>query len=199
LAANDYHFVSRWRVASAGLREVYEVLADAASLPRWWPALYLDVLEIQPGDERQVGKVIRIEARGGWLPYKLNWHFNVTDSDPPNGFGLKAWGDFEGTGRWTLVQDGPDVVITYDWRIRARKPFLKYTSVLFKPLFALNHDLAMKKGEQSLRLEVLRRRVTTESDRAAVAPPPAPPPTIPAPSLYLGGVLLTLLLLRRRR
>jgi hypothetical protein len=185
-------------VPNAAVQEVYDILADAVSLPRWWPALYLDVLEIQSGGPDQVDKVIRIAAKGGWLPYKLNWHFVVTDSDPPNGFGLKAWGDFDGTGRWTLAQDGDDVDITYDWRIKAEKPFLKYTSALLKPLFAVNHDWAMKKGEESLRLEVLRRRASSDAERARVPAPPPPPPTIPAPALY-GGILLALLVLNGRR
>jgi hypothetical protein len=197
--ANDYHFVSHWRVPNASMRDVYDILADATSLPRWWPALYLDVLEIQPGGTDQVDKVIRIAAKGGWLPYKLNWHFTVTDSDPPHGFGLKAWGDFDGTGRWTLTQEGAGVAITYDWRIKAEKPLLKYTSALFKPLFAVNHDWAMKKGEQSLRLEVLRRRAVTDAERAAVPAPPPPSPTLPAPALYGAAALLLLLFVRRRR
>ena len=199
MAANDYHFVSHWRVPNATLQQVYDVLADAVSLPRWWPALYLDVLEIQSGGPDQVDKVIRIAAKGGWLPYKLNWHFVVTDSDPPNGFGLKAWGDFDGTGRWLLVQDGSDVSITYDWRIKAQKPFLKYTSALLKPLFAINHYWAMRKGEESLRLEVQRRAAASDAERASVPAPPPPSPTIPSPALYGAAFLLAFLLLNRRR
>ena len=37
MAANDYHFITTWRVPGT-TREVSEVLADAADLPRWWPS-----------------------------------------------------------------------------------------------------------------------------------------------------------------
>lgn len=199
MPTNEYHFISHWRVPNASAEEVYDILADAKSLPQWWPALYLDVLEIQPGRADQVDKVIRIEAKGGWLPYKLNWHFTVTDSDPPRGFGLKAWGDFDGTGRWTIAQDRAAVAITYDWRIKAEKPLLKYTSALFKPLFAVNHNWAMKKGEESLRLEVQRRRAPTEAERANVPAPPQPTPTLPAPALVGIGVLAAIFVAQRAR
>ncbi len=197
LPANDYHFITHWRVPGKA-QEVYDILAEAKDLPRWWPSVYLDVLEIQSGGPDQVDKVVRIEAKG-WLPYKLNWHFAVTDSDPPNGFGLKAWGDLEGTGRWTLVQDGDFVNVTYDWDVRGQKPLLRYTSKLLKPFFAVNHDWAMRKGEESLKLELRRRGAKFPIERVAVPPPPGPTPMPPAPLVLGLGVLVAVLVLRPRR
>jgi hypothetical protein len=74
---------------------------------------------------------------------------------------------------WTLRQDGPYAEVEYDWRVRADKPVLRYGSFIFKPIFAANHRWAMERGEQSLRLEVLRRHARTPAERALV---PAPPP-----------------------
>src|SRR5438046_10102971 len=51
--ANDYHFVTHWRVQGS-IDEVAAILGDAPSLQRWWPAVYLDVKEIEPPDERGV-------------------------------------------------------------------------------------------------------------------------------------------------
>ena len=69
-----------------------------------------------------------------------------------------AWGDFDGTGRWTFEQDGAFVNITYDWNIRAEKPLLRYLSFLMKPIFAANHRWAMAQGEACLRQELARLR-----------------------------------------
>ena len=69
-------------------------------------------------------------------------------------------------------QDGPEVVITYDWQVSAAKPLLRRLSWLLKPVFSANHRWAMERGEESLRLE-LRRRRSAGSDRPAVPPPPA--------------------------
>jgi uncharacterized protein YndB with AHSA1/START domain len=195
--ANDYHFVTRWRVRAAR-EEVFDILEDAKSLPQWWPSVYLDVLEIQSGGPDRKDMVVRVQAKG-WLPVKLNWHFAVTESDPPQRLALKAWGDLEGTGLWTLTQDGDFVDITYDWRVSGRKPVLRYTSALFKPLFSHSHHWAMAKGEESLKLELERRRAKSTEDRALVPAAPGPVPMPPAPLVLGVGLLVTLFVLGRAR
>jgi hypothetical protein len=170
MASNEYVFVTRWRVEGT-VEEVAAVLADTEGLRRWWPAVYLDVREVAPGDERGVGREVALHTRG-WLPYTLRWNFRVSDVYYPHGFGIEASGDFVGTGRWTLAQDGPWVEVTYDWRIRAEKPLLRRLSWVLKPLFSANHRWAMARGEESLKLELARRRAATPQARAAVPPPP---------------------------
>lgn len=171
-AANEYHFVSRWRVEGTR-EEVAAVLGDAADLARWWPAVYLAVRVLEPGDALGVGKVVDLYTKG-WLPYTLRWRFRVTRSNPPDGFALEAEGDFVGRGEWTFCQDGEHVDIAYDWRIRADKPLLRRLSFVMKPIFAFNHRWAMARGEESLKLELARRRAATPEARAAVPQPPGP-------------------------
>jgi hypothetical protein len=169
-ASNDYAFVTIWRVAG-DVDEVTAILGDGEGLPRWWPAVYLDVRPIRPGDEHGVGRVLELYTKG-WLPYTLRWTLTITEPITRNGFALSADGDLVGTGRWAFAQDGPEVVITYEWKVSASKPLLRRLSWLFKPAFAANHRWAMAKGEQSLRLELRRRRATTDEQRAAIPPPP---------------------------
>jgi len=66
-----------------------------------------------------------------------------------------------GRGIWTLVQDGEWVNVTYDWKIQATKPLLRRLSFLLKPIFAANHHWAMRKGDESLKLELERRHART--------------------------------------
>jgi len=167
---NEYVFVTRWRV-EASIEEVTQVLADAEALPRWWPSVYLEVRKRADG-------VVDLFTKG-WLPYTLRWQFRLTDDRSPNGFSLEARGDLVGRGKWTLRQDGPYADVIYDWRVRADKPLLRYGSFVFKPLFAANHRWAMARGEESLRLELLRRRAKTPAERAAIPEPP--PPTFMRP------------------
>jgi hypothetical protein len=169
---NEYHFLSRWRVAGT-VGEVSDVLGDPMELTRWWPAVYLDAEELARPDSRGVGRRVRLLTKG-WLPYTLRWEFVVSESLYPNGFTLDASGDFIGRGVWTFAQDGPFVDIVYDWRIRAEKPLLKSLSGILRPLFEANHRWAMRQGEESLDLELRRRRAATEATRAAVPPPPGP-------------------------
>ena len=170
--SNEYHFVTRWRVEGTA-DEVAGVLRDAESLGRWWPSVYLDVRVLEPGDEAGVGKVVALHTKG-WLPYTLRWQFRVTESDFPRGFALEASGDFEGCGRWTFEQRGAHVDVTYDWRVRADKPILRTLSFILKPVFSANHHWAMRRGEESLRLELARRRAPTPADAARVPRPPGP-------------------------
>lgn len=184
MALNNYHFITHWRI-QATVDEVTTVLGDVMGLPRWWPAVYLDVQELTPGDANGLGRVIDLYTKG-WLPYTLRWRFTITEVVPPQRIVLRADGDFIGRGIWTLVADGAWVNVTYDWQITARKPLLRALSFLFKPIFAANHHWAMRQGEESLRLEVARRRATTAAERQQLPKPPGPTPTtLPAFLRYL--------------
>ncbi len=168
----DYRFVTRWRVRGQ-ITDVADVISDAEGLPRWWPAVYLDVRELEAGEPSGVGKVIDLYTRG-WLPYTLRWRFRVTESDYPANLAIEATGDFSGAGRWTFAQDGDFTDVTYDWRIRANKPLLRRLSWLMKPIFSANHRWAMARGRESLELELARCTAATVEARLRVPDPPGP-------------------------
>jgi hypothetical protein len=170
MANNDYHFITCWRIEGT-VNDVADVLKKAAELPRWWPSVYLDVQELEPGDQEGVGKVVSLHTKG-WLPYTLRWQFRVTESRYPHGFSLEAWGDFNGRGIWTFEQEGKWVNVTYDWKITADKPLLKTLSFILKPIFSANHRWAMARGEESLKLEMARRRASTPHELTLIPPPP---------------------------
>jgi len=198
MTSNDYHFITTWRVP-ATVEEVLDILRDGEDLPRWWPAVYLAVKELAPGDARGVGKVVDLYTKG-WLPYTLRWQFRVTEVSA-QGFSLEAWGDFVGRGIWTLRQDGPEAVVTYDWKISADKPLLRNLSFLMKPIFSANHQWAMRMGERSLLLELARRHARSGIERAMLPAPPGPTRWWPGPALLLAGaaVMVGYLLLRPSR
>ncbi len=156
MPANDYHFVSRWRVEGT-VEEVFAAFENPADLAVWWPVVYLRVEVTEPGDDRGIGRTARLVTQG-ILPYRLRWTLRVTDSRKPYGFALDATGDFNGRGEWTFEQDGRFVNATFDWRVRADKPLVRALSFLLKPLFGWNHRWAMAKGEASLSRELARRR-----------------------------------------
>jgi hypothetical protein len=172
MAAHDYHFVTRWRVEGT-CGEVADVIGAPLDLPRWWPAVYLDVTEITPLDEWGLGGRVRLTTKG-WLPYTLTWDFVVTESDYPNRLGIHVSGDFVGRGLWTFEQDGAFVNVTFDWLVAAEKPLLRRLSAAVKPVFEANHRWAMSQGEESLKLELARRRAGDDESARAVPPPPGP-------------------------
>ena len=198
--SNRYAFVTRWRVAGT-CGEIADVLGDPLELPRWWPSVYLGVAETQPPDASGLHRRVRLHTKG-WLPYTLTWEFELVESRYPYGFALVATGDFDGRGVWTFEQDGAFVDITYDWRLSAEKPMLRQLSFLLKPVFEANHRWAMAQGEESLKLELARRRATSDSARAAIPAPPGP--VTYAGAAIIGGAVvigagLGYLMLRSRR
>lgn len=176
MASNSYHFIDRWRVAGE-VKEVADILEDVLSLPRWWGSVYFDVAELEPGGEHGIGRLVRLRA-GGWLPYTLRIDFRTIESRYPHGFSMDASGDLEGRGIWTFEQDGKFVNVTYDWTISANKPIVEKLSFLLKPIFRSNHNWTMNRGEESLTLELLRRRAKSAEELNRVPPPPQPSLTV---------------------
>jgi hypothetical protein len=172
MTSNDYAFVTRWRVEGT----VAEVVMPCSATPRrsraGGPPSTWKCTCSCPAMRPVWGRTVELLTQG-WLPYRLRWRI-VTTEVRADGFALDASGDFEGRGVWGFVQAGAAVDITYDWRIRARKPLLRSLSWLLKPVFAANHRWAMARGEESLALELQRRRARTDSERAGIPEPPPP-------------------------
>jgi hypothetical protein len=194
MPANAYHFVSHWRVQGT-VNEVAAILSDAPSLGVWWGSVYSNV-RVSDG-----GNTFRLNGKG-WLPYSLDLTFRKTTDSYPNGFAVEVNGDLNGSGEWSFVQDGANVNVTFDWVVSADKPILRWFSPLFRPVFASNHRWTMRRGEESLRLELLRRRATSEAELALVPPAPAAftlqPASVALPAAAVAALILAGFLLHRR-
>ncbi|MDR6416898.1 SRPBCC family protein [Pseudarthrobacter sulfonivorans] len=166
----DYEFLTVWRVTGTP-HEVMDILGDAGTLARWWPSVYLTVVPLDPGNPDGSGKALFLHTKG-WLPYTLKWRLTVTEPITEQGFAISAHGDLNGTGRWTFEQDGPETVVTYEWRVSASKPLLRRLSWLLRPAFSANHRWAMARGQEALALELRRRRPGADPSNI---PLPAPP------------------------
>ena len=197
---NEYCFVTRWRFEGA-IEEVYDLIRNPLDYPRWWPSVYLETKEIAPGDERGVGRRIRLHTKG-WLPYTIRWESCAAEVERPQRLTIRAAGDFDGRGIWTLEERNGVVGVTFDWKLRTDKPLLRYLSFLLKPAFAANHRWAMARGEESLRLELARRHAGTAEEARRIPPPPSPNQTsglwLVLGALVLVGVLMGLLRLAWR-
>lgn len=172
MGIHDYHFVTRWLVPGTP-SEVSDVLRDPVDLPRWWPSVYLDAEETAPAGPDGVGRTVRLHTRG-WLPYTLDWTLRVTESRDPHGFSFDVEGDFEGRGEWTFEPAGAWVGVTFDWQIEGRKPLLRLLTPLLRPALEANHRWAMRRGEESLKLELERRRAASEWEKERIPAPPGP-------------------------
>jgi uncharacterized protein YndB with AHSA1/START domain len=156
MPANNYQFMTEWKIDAP--REVlYEILRDGKDYPQWWPAVYLEAHHTPSGRADKLGDRVRFLTRGR-LPYRLSWTAEVVRFEPPELIEIKATGDFDGRGIWRLASGKESTLITFDWRLRADKPLLKWLSPVLKPVFRWNHKWAMDRGIESLIKEVRRRQ-----------------------------------------
>ncbi len=152
-----YELVSHWR-ADGTIEDAFAILTDAPGLPRWWPQAYTSVAETAPGDPLTgIGRTYAIVTRGV-LPYNVNWQLTLIEAEPPLRLRVAAAGDLFGYGEWRLRQDGAEAALSYEWRVRLGKPWMRRIEWLMKPLFVLNHNWVMRKGEAGFRREMAQRR-----------------------------------------
>jgi hypothetical protein len=165
--APTYRYVNHWRVLGP-IDEVAAVLRDGSSYPRWWPAVYLAV---EPLADQGHGERRRVRSQG-FLPYVIEFVTRVVDERLPHGFSIEAEGEMQGRGDWQLAADGEWVDIVYRWQVTGNKMLWRTTSWALRPLFEANHTWAMRRGEESLRFELARRRAKSAAERDAIPPPP---------------------------
>jgi uncharacterized protein YndB with AHSA1/START domain len=152
---NDYHFLTHWQVVGK-IEDVYDLISDPLHYRRWWPAVYLGAEELEHGDENGVGRRFRLCTKG-FLPYALRWESCTIEATRPHRLQIRATGDFDGRGIWTLQQNGRLVDVEFDWTLTAEKPLIRHLSFLLKPLFSANHRWAMARGQEGLARELKRR------------------------------------------
>lgn len=156
MPANEYAFLTEWHV-NAPRELVYDILKEGKDYPRWWPDVYLGADFEPSGRADHVGDKVHFLTKG-WLPYRLRWTAEVVQHSQPHTIEINATGDFVGSGKWSLSPEGNETFVSFDWRLRADKPLLKWLSPIFKPVFRWNHHWAMARGYESLCREIQRRR-----------------------------------------
>lgn len=169
---NCYSFLNHWRV-EATPDEVFRIIDDVPRMPQWWPAVVLRVDVLHPGDADGVGRVVEVFSHGR-LPYVLRSRTETLEKEFPHRIRSRTQGEVVADTLWTFRADGPFVEVVVELTVRAEKPLIKYLSFALKPLFAWNHYWAMNLGEESLRLEVARRRARTDEERRLIPPPRGP-------------------------
>jgi uncharacterized protein YndB with AHSA1/START domain len=139
----DYEFATIWRLDTP-IERVFELIHDVERWPSWWPSvLAVEPLAADPGGRERYRFTFR-----GRLPYLLRFDMVMTRDDAPTALAGSATGELEGTGEWSLREEGSGTQVRYDWRIRTTRWWMN----LFAPLpfvdaiFRLNHHAVMRDG-----------------------------------------------------
>jgi hypothetical protein len=142
-----YEFLSTW-VLRAERRDVWDAIEDAAAWPEWWRGVVSSV-QLEPGDERSVGRRYRVRWRSA-IPYAVEFDFTVAELEAPGFMTGRAVGELEGTGTWRLFEERGLTVVTYDWRVETTKAWMNVVAPVARPVFGWNHDWVMRRGGEGL-------------------------------------------------
>lgn len=143
----EYRLTTIWRI-DAPVQRVYDAICEPLRWPSWWWGVK-DVVELQPGDERGVGRQLRY-AWKGLLPYALTFSIQVVRVLPLVALEGVASGELEGIGRWRFSQEGPITAVWYDWRVRTTRLWMNALAPIAGPLFEWNHNVIMREGGRGL-------------------------------------------------
>ena len=151
--AAHFDLVSQWRV-HAPVERVWAALSDPAGWPGWWPFVQ-QVRTLREGGPDGVGSVRRID----WstrLPYRIVIEVEAVESVRHQRLRGRSRGQLDGEGLWLLRAEDGYTDVTYVWRVRLVKRWMRWLAPLLAPVFRWNHDGVMRAGEAGLR-KVLER------------------------------------------
>ena len=172
MTVTDYNLTTRWELEAAP-REVYDLIADGAAYPQWWPSVFLEARVLEPGDEQGIGRLVEVRT-AAFLLFTLRWRYRVTSVHPSERMAVETTGDLEGLGLWSFEPSDARTVVRFKWKGRvARSPFRQLPTFL-RPVFRACHRWAMERGFTSLLLEVWRRRTEDAEAREWLPRPPGP-------------------------
>jgi hypothetical protein len=143
----QFELTTHWRLESP-LRPVWDSIHDVASWPQWWPAV-ARVETLAEGDADGIGAIRRLHWKTA-LPYDLCFDVEVTRIAPDRLIEGRAFGELDGMGTWTFAEVGGVTTATYDWRVDVGKAWMRALAPLLRPVFAWNHGVVMRRGEQGL-------------------------------------------------
>ena len=152
-----FDLVSHWRI-QAPVDRVWAALADPVSWPRWWPCVRR-VQTLHDGGADGVGSVRRIE----WstrLPYRIVIEVEAVESVRHQRLRGRSRGQLDGEGLWLLRAEAGCTDVTYVWRVRPTRRWMRWLAPLLAPVFRWNHDGVMRAGEAGLRRYLAHADVT---------------------------------------
>ncbi len=162
-----FDLVSQWTIP-APVERVWAALTHAETWPHWWPGV-VSVRTLRIADPGGLGTIQRIE----WLT-SLGWRILIDveaiEVLPNERLRGRSRGHLDGEGLWLLRGEAGRTFVTYVWRVKVERRWMRWLAPLLAPLFRWNHRALMRAGEQGLvrYLADETRRARVHDDPAAV-------------------------------
>ncbi|XUX00224.1 MAG: SRPBCC family protein [Dehalogenimonas sp.] len=145
-----YHFVTDWHF-DAPPDCVWSLIRDAESMSQWWPGVKR--FEIIGQDKSlKIGQRINASVQG--LAGELAFTLEITEIENGKRLKMKATGDLEGEGIWTLEKEVGGCRTIYQWDVSTSGWLMNVLGLVFKPILMWNHDRVMAKGYQAIKTKL---------------------------------------------
>jgi len=139
--ASRYRFRSAWTV-DMDADQLFDVLADIASYPHWWPQLR----SVERVDDDTAAVVCRSA-----LPYTLRLRARRAREDRDAlVLEVRLDGDLHGWSRWTLTPRQGRTALVYEQEVVVSGRVLRWVGFLGRPVLRLNHAWMMRGGRVGL-------------------------------------------------
>lgn len=136
-----YRFEHAWSLPLRRDR-LFEVLADVAGYPDWWP----QVRAVARVDDDTAHVVVRSA-----LPYSLDLTLGRAVEDPVAGvLEARVQGRLDGWSRWTMRGVGSSTWLRYEQEVTARGRLMEVGSRFARSLLVANHDAMMRGAREGL-------------------------------------------------
>lgn len=173
-----FDLVSQWTIP-APVDRVWAALTDLESWPRWWRGV-VAVRTLRRGDAAGRGAVERIE----WSTCcgrRIVTDVEAIEVVPNELLRGRSRGQLQGEGLWLLRGEGGRTLVTYVWRVKVERGWMRWFAPLLAPLFRWNHRAVMRAGERGL------TRHLAGGDELRRSLRPLPPKGAGPPSQRPGG------------
>lgn len=145
-----FELVTTWHLA-AKRQAVWDVLSDIETWPQWWPAFTsADVTE--PGAPDGLGRAAQVTVDSG-IGYTLTFTLRTVEVRAPELVVGRAEGHLQGSGRWTLTENGAGTAATtvvLVWQVAVTRTWMRLAVPVAAKVFRRSHDRVMRQGEQGL-------------------------------------------------
>lgn len=140
----QYRFLTTW-LLDAPIERVWQTLYDAGRWPVWWRGVKRTVV---------VHEDLWRSSWRSFLPYTLEFEFEIVKRDPPYLLEGIARGELAGRGTWRLFEAQGKTASTWDWQVETTARWMNALGPLARPAFAWNHGWVMSRGAEGLAREL---------------------------------------------
>jgi hypothetical protein len=142
----QYQFETHWKF-EADIEQIWE-LVNGFNHGEWWNGL--DAKRIQKGESQNGVGDRFLTTFHTKLPYQLSFESEVIKKESPLYIEIKAYGELEGKGIWTLSQEGSITHVRYTWEVNTNKKWMNFLAPLLRPVFVWNHNQVMNEGAKGI-------------------------------------------------